>query len=57
VVPLKNLQELRLDDNDISMVTSDALTSGTVLRRLTLAGKFQIEGLVIKYMQLDRKSF
>jgi hypothetical protein len=33
---------LRLYDNDISMVKSDALTSGTVLRRLTLAGRIQI---------------
>jgi Leucine-rich repeat (LRR) protein len=49
VVPLRNLQELRLDDNDISMVTSDALTSDTVLRRLTLAGKIQIEELLSKY--------
>jgi hypothetical protein len=59
VVPLRNLQELRLDDNDISMVTSDALTSGTALRRLTLAGKIQIEELIIMYMiiLLDRTSF
>lgn len=39
VQPLRNLKELRLDDNDISIVTSDALGPGVTLARLTLAGE------------------
>lgn len=39
VIPLKNLRNLRLDDNDISIIASDALRNGVVLKKLTLTGK------------------
>lgn len=37
VVPLKSLQDLRLDDNDITMVASDVPTSKLRLKKLSLA--------------------
>lgn len=37
VVPLKSLQDLRLDDNDITMVANDVPTSKLHLKRLSLA--------------------
>lgn len=39
-LPLRNLTELRLDDNDISMVATDALPVSMRLKRFTLSGKY-----------------
>ena len=37
IIPLKSLQDLRLDDNDITMVSSEVPTSKLRLKRLSLA--------------------
>lgn len=39
IQPLRDLTELRLDDNDISMVATDAFSPILRLKRFTLSGR------------------
>lgn len=41
IQPLKDLTELRLDDNDISMVATDAFSPILRLKRFTLSGTYE----------------
>lgn len=38
ITPLRSLQELRLDDNDISMVEPDVISDNVTITTLTLSG-------------------